>query len=196
MNKAILREQALASTKDLLEHRYRMAIESDKLMGSLIIAFPKGAIPAFTPDGSLASVALVPDESSNILKLLSEASESAYAFDAVLAWASAHLVNSRSIPDKDVCSFVVTYLLGKKVKPTKCGRPSKTAGHQQRYALLRYAVAQLELLGFKPTRNDESKHRDSGCDIVAEVMAELRFAPASFKEIKKILSHGDRVGFS
>ncbi len=196
MKKAIPREQALASTKDLLEHGYRVAMQSDKAMGSLLIAFPKGVIPTFERDGSLKSVALVPDGSGHIHKLLSEANESVNAFDAVLAWASAHLVNSGSIPDKDVRAFVAAHLLDKKKRPTKGGRRSREARHQQRHALLRHAVAQLEGMGFTATRGDASDHQDSACDIVAEAMAQLRFSPQSFNHIKEILSSGDRVGFS
>lgn len=196
MKESVSRDQAIASTKDLLKHSYEGAIESDKAMCSLLIAFPEGVIPEFASDGSLKSIALVPSDSSYIRELLNEATESAIAFDAVLAWASAHLVNRGSIPDKKVRAFVAAYLLQKKMRPSKAGRRSIEAGHQLRHALLRYAVAQLEGMGFTATRNDASKHRDSACDIVAEAMVELRFTPQSFKEIKEILPRGDRVGFS
>jgi hypothetical protein len=196
MNKTVTHEQAVASAKDFLEHRYPAAKNADKTLGSLIAAFPKGVIPEFEPDGALRRISLVPDNSDGIRNLLSEARVSADAYDAVIAWASAHLFNNGTIPDENVQKFISSHLLGAKKRPSKLGRKGAETGYKCRHALLRLAVSQVESMGFLLTRGENPENRDNACEIVAEAMAALRFTPQSLDHIERIIRLGDRAGFS
>jgi hypothetical protein len=194
MNEQISRAQAQAKTIEFLRDEYRIAKKSDVTMGNLSVAFPQGFIPYFDDDGDLISISISPESPQHVCDLLKEVETSTAAFNALIAWSAAQLLVTRSIPNRDVERFLISYLVGVKKVPTKLGRRNKKAAKNYQHAVLRLAVAELEREGFKPTRNDDTNHKNSACDIVAEAMAALRFTPQSFREIKRIIGSGPRVG--
>lgn len=195
MTSSISREEALARTKAFLENEYPKATHSDLLAGHLARAFPQGVIPEFDDEGHLKRISLSPEDPDYIVSLISQAKGSVDAFDAVLVWAAAQLMHKRTIQSHEARAFIIDYLSGTKKRPSKRGRRSTATAHQLRHATLCLAISHLEEWGFKVSRNDEAEHRESGCDIVAEAMAELRFRPQSFKEISRIAAGSDRVRF-
>lgn len=196
MNEKISNAEALAKTTDSLRESYPRAKNSDVTLGSLLVAFPNGCVPDFDNDGSLISISIVPENPHHVCDLLEKVGGSKEAYDALVAWAAAQLLNKRSIPNRDVELFLISHLLGEKTRPTKTGRPTQKAGKNYQHAALRLAVSELEREGFIKTRNVDSKHRKSACDIVAKAMADLGFIPRTCKEIEKILRHGDRAVIS
>jgi hypothetical protein len=47
-------------------------------------------------------------------------------------------------------------------------------------------IRQLEIAGFKPTRNPVAKERNSGCDIVADALQRLGEGMVTYNAIEKI----------
>jgi hypothetical protein len=194
VSEQISRAEALAKSTNLLREEYKIAKLSDITMGSLLVAFPKGFVSEFDQNGDLMRILISPEDMQHVHNLLADAKKSQKAYDALVAWAAAQLLNKRSIPNRDVERFLISHLLGRNTRPAKMGRPTKESGYMYRHATLRLAVAELEREGFKKTRGDTTNHRISACDIVAEAMVALRFTPQSYDEIEKILRDGDQVG--
>lgn len=190
MNK---RQEAVDWAVEQLRDSYREAELTEGSTGALSLAFPKGFIPDYTPDGKLRSVAIVPDSDANVLNLLKDASSSQIAFDAVLAWASVELLKSNTISNTNISLFVAHYLIGNVSRPKLIGRPAKQNKLLSRHACLRYVVAGIERRGFRPTKSEASQHSNSACDIVADAMVQLRFTPCTYSGIKAILYSGPRV---
>lgn len=194
------RKQALvAQTAQFLGEMLPKAKNMAPISAGLSRAFPKGCVPRTDEGGYVNGVAIVPDDMATIEELLADADTCTEAFDAVLAWGYAHLLNSGHIPHVEAARFLALHYTGsKKRPPKKRGRPPKI--HQaDRDAILRLAVAQLEAHGYKPNKNDESSHRTSGrtsaCEIVAEAMKRLDQEGLSPKTIERIVRDGDRVQF-
>lgn len=194
MSEQISRAEALAKSTNLLREEYKTAENSDTIMGSLLVAFPKGFVPEFDQNGDLIRIFISQEDMQDVQNLLVGAKKSQEDYDALIAWAAAQLLNKRFIPNRDVERFLISHLLGRNTRPTKMGRPTKESGNMYRHATLRLAVAELEREGFSKSRNDATEHQNTACDIVAEAMVALGFIPSTYKEIEKILRNGDRVG--
>lgn len=194
------RKQALvAQTVQFLGEMLPKAKNMAVMSAGLSRAFPKGCVTKTDEDGYITGVGLVPDDTATIEELLADAGTSTEAFDAVLAWGYAHLLNSGHIPHGEAARFLALHFTGSKQRPSKQGRLGKEY-HADRDAILRLAVAKLEERGFKPNKNSQpssrTSDRTSACEIVAEAMQQLGRIPQSAKTIERIVRDGDRVHFS
>lgn len=192
------KQELVAKTAQFLGEMLPKARNMDAMSAGLSRAFPKGCVPRTDQDGYINGVALVPDDTATIEKLLAEADTCQGAFDAVLAWGYAHLLNSGHIPHVEAARFLALHFTGSKQRPSKRGRPSKEY-QANRDAILRLVVAKVEERGYKPNKNDQpacrTGDRTSACEIVAEAMQQLGQIPQSAKTIERIVRAGDRVRF-
>jgi hypothetical protein len=125
MNEQISRAQAQAKTIEFLRDEYRIAKKSDVTMGNLSVAFPQGFIPYFDDDGDLISISISPESPQHVCDLLKEVETSTAAFNALIAWSAAQLLVTRSIPNRDVERFLISYLVGVKKSPPNWGGITK-----------------------------------------------------------------------
>jgi hypothetical protein len=72
-------------------------------------------------------------------------------------------------------------------------RSPKNRGRERRDWLIVKCVAELETLGYKPTRTDPSIGHDSGCAIVANCLPEFGIHDVTEEGVKKIWSQRAKI---
>jgi hypothetical protein len=123
-----------------------------------------------------------------ITELIARAEHDPVAFDVACSVVGRAVRQGAEMPD-EVRNFAADIITGERQKPKRRG---KSAGA---YMFRDQAIVEfIEIAishGFLATRNDESDHQNSACDIVAEAFKAQGLSPKSYKQIKEIwIEHG------
>ena len=163
--------------------------QAELSMLPLHVAFPKGFVATLRAPRS-ASLAVVPDDGSHIEQLIEDAATDALAFDAVCCRAAFEMRSGQLVNSK-LAHFAsdVLYGLAKRPKDTRGRKSKKHAQHQAICKMVEFTTRH----GLQPTRNDESDHTESGCDVVARALKEMGLRPQTYSHIKRVWGARSRV---
>ena len=103
--------------------------------------------------------------------LLQEAQKHQSSYNVLLFGVAAKLARDEPLSDS-LREFVVQHLINPPNFSNQSKKKSKRSPHddERKYFAIKFAAQH----GLNPTRNDEAKHRQSACDVVAEAALELR----------------------
>ena len=124
-------------------------------------------------DNKLDEILMLVEHDINLREeaLLQEAQEHQSSYNVLLFGVAAKLARDEPLSDS-LREFVVQHLINPPNLSTQSKKKPKRSPHEdeRKYFAIKFAAQH----GLNPTRNDEAKHRQSACDVVAEAATELR----------------------
>ncbi|MCC5974732.1 MAG: hypothetical protein JJT81_11850 [Rubellimicrobium sp.] len=129
-----------------------------------------------------------PLQMDRVIDLIDQSSADPLAFDAASKVVARLLRQGAELPS-EVSAFAAGVITGERKRPIRKGKNAGAYIARDREIACMVEIAARHNL--HPTRNDESEHRDSACDVVAEAMQTKGLSPRSYKQVKDIwLAHG------
>lgn len=123
-----------------------------------------------------------------ITELIAKADDDPLAYDVACTVIGLAVRQKTEMPE-EVTNFAADIIIGERQKPKRRGKNAGAYIFRDR-AIVEFVELAMSH-GFLATRNDESDHQNSACDIVAEAFKARGLSPKSYKQIKDIwLEHG------
>ena len=177
MNLIDRREAALAAVLAKLtkiEHLYRGHHELHAQMRKTAMVWGCGGMLGLFGE---------PLQMNRVIELIDKSEADPLAYDAACSVIARALRQGADLP-LEASRFAAGVLTGETKRPIRKG---KSAGaYITRDREIAYLIEIAASHDLRPTRNDESEHRDSACDVVAEAMQMKGLSPRSYKQIKDI----------